>query len=314
MRSRSTASADAGRARARGRGPASRPRATSAYVATRRLSSTVRSGSSRRPSGTTATPAFRICSGRSFVEAPPVDGDVSPARAQHAADGEHERRLAGAVRAEQRRHRAGRDLERDAVQHLVPATRDLQLLDPEGSAVLAHSCTASALSDVLGAEVRAHHVLVAQHLGRRPGRDEPAEVDHGGRLAARRDEAHVVVDEDDERADVRRGSSGSPARDDRSPRRAGRRPARRAARPAACRRPPARPRPAGARARRARRPRAAATPSSPTNSSAPSTSVRRDARFAPECSWIIATLSKIESFSIAISVWNVRRSPQRARR
>ena len=35
---------------------------------------------------------------------------------------------------------------------------------------------------------------------------------------------------------------------------------------------------------------------------------------APECSWIIATLSNTDSCSIAISVWNVRRSPQRARR
>ena len=34
----------------------------------------------------------------------------------------------------------------------------------------------------------------------------------------------------------------------------------------------------------------------------------------PECSWIIATLSNTDSCSIAFSVWNVRRSPQRARR
>ena len=52
----------------------------------------------------------------------------------------------------------------------------------------------------------------------------------------------------------------------------------------------------------------------PTNSIAARTSSRREERFAPECSWIIATLSKIESCSIAISVWNVRRTPQRARR
>ena len=39
----------------------------SAYVATRRFSSTVRFGSSWRPSGTIATPAARICSGRRRV-------------------------------------------------------------------------------------------------------------------------------------------------------------------------------------------------------------------------------------------------------
>src|SRR5262249_24817113 len=52
----------------------------------------------------------------------------------------------------------------------------------------------------------------------------------------------------------------------------------------------------------------------PTSSIAASTSPRRAERFAPECSWIIATFSKIESFSIAISVWKVRRRPHRARR
>ncbi len=44
------------------------------------------------------------------------------------------------------------------------------------------------------------------------------------------------------------------------------------------------------------------------------TSARRDARPAPECSWIMAMLSNTDSCSIAISVWNVRRRPQRARR
>ena len=37
-------------------------------------------------------------------------------------------------------------------------------------------------------------------------------------------------------------------------------------------------------------------------------------RSAFECSWTIATLSKTDSSSIACSVWNVRRTPQRARR
>ena len=54
--------------------------------------------------------------------------------------------------------------------------------------------------------------------------------------------------------------------------------------------------------------------SRPTKSIAASTSARRVARFEAECSWIIATLSKTESFSIACSVWNVRRRPHRARR
>ena len=106
----SSASRARGRARGRMRSRSSR-RCTreSAYVATRRLSSTVSAGSSRRPSGTTATPAARIRSGRLPREVGVAEQDLAGSRAQHAGDGEHERRLAGAVRAEQRRHLARRD-------------------------------------------------------------------------------------------------------------------------------------------------------------------------------------------------------------
>src|SRR4051794_637314 len=58
------------------------------------------------------------------------------------------------------------------------------------------------LLDVLGAEVGADHLLVAQHLAGRTGGDELAEVEDGGDVAARRDEAHVVIDEDHERGRV----------------------------------------------------------------------------------------------------------------
>ncbi len=110
------------------------------------------------------------------------------------------------------------------------------------------------------------------------------------------------------------GICGSPRRGAPSPRRADRRRARRAARCAAGRRRPARPRRAAARA----------APSPPTFRSASArarrsrarsaTSSRRTRAARPECSWIIATLSKTDSCSIACSVWNVRRRPQRARR
>ena len=53
----------------------------------------------------------------------------------------------------------------------------------------------------------------------------------------------------------------------------------------------------------------------PTKSSAASTSSRREARLPRrECSWASATFAATDSSSIACSVWNVRRSPQRARR
>ena len=58
------------------------------------------------------------------------------------------------------------------------------------------------LFDLLRAEVRADHVLVAEHLRGGAGRNELPEVEHGGRLAAGLDEAHVVVDEHDEGAEA----------------------------------------------------------------------------------------------------------------
>ena len=89
----------------------------SEYVATRRLSATVSSGRSRRPSGTTATPARRIFSGRRLVRSWSPSRTAPGGGPQHAGHGQHQRRLAGAVRTEQRRDLAGGDLERDVAQH-----------------------------------------------------------------------------------------------------------------------------------------------------------------------------------------------------
>ena len=139
------------------------------------------------------------------------------------------------------------------------ATR--QLVDLQRARAHAHVIVA-----VLRPEVRAHHVLVAQDLRRRAGRDQLAEVDTA--VVSQHAETRLmswstrITSAPNVRGDLldhlRRGG--------RSPRRAGRRRARRAARRAACRRRRARSRRAGARARRARRPSPSATTSSPTNS------------------------------------------------
>ena len=56
---------------------------------------------------------------------------MPPAGAQDAADREHQRRLAGAVRAEQRRDLAGRDLSETSCRTVAPAAGDGQVLDPQ---------------------------------------------------------------------------------------------------------------------------------------------------------------------------------------
>ena len=60
-----------------------------------------------------------------------AEQDAAAVDAEHAADGEHERRLAGAVRAEQRRDLARRDRQRDVVQDAAAAARDAEILEAE---------------------------------------------------------------------------------------------------------------------------------------------------------------------------------------
>ena len=87
------------------------------------LSSTVSSGSSRRPSGTIAIPARRIRSGRRPARSrpsrstDPARGLSTPPTASTRLD------LPGAVRPEQRGHLAGRYLDRHVADHGAPAAR-----------------------------------------------------------------------------------------------------------------------------------------------------------------------------------------------
>ena len=100
------------------------------------------SGSSRRPSGTTATPAPRTCSGRRRVRSRSPSMTRPPLDAQHASDREHERRLAGTVGAEQRRHlrRAGsRARRRD---DRPPASRDGEPVEAQAGPCAPCSLTA----------------------------------------------------------------------------------------------------------------------------------------------------------------------------
>ena len=130
-RRRSSASRARGRARARRRSRSSRPRGSSEYVATRRLSSTVSSGRSRRPSGTTATPAARTCSGRRPVRSrspsrtlPPVVRSTPPT-ASTSVD------LPAPFAPSRVVTWPGRDLQRDLVHDRPPAAGDGELLEAE---------------------------------------------------------------------------------------------------------------------------------------------------------------------------------------
>ena len=142
----------------------------------------MRLGSSWRPSGTIATPAARICSGRRRVRSSSPSTTLPRAGAEHAADRQDERRLPGAVRPEQRGRpppEAPRSTRRGRPhgRHGRPRARRTRAWAAPRSGDGAHSI-------LLGAEVGADHVLVAEHLRRGAGRDELPEVEHGGRLAA----------------------------------------------------------------------------------------------------------------------------------
>ena len=79
-----------------------------------------------------------------------------------------------------------------------PATRHGQPFQPETLGVGSRRRHSS----VLRAQVGAHDVLVPHDLRSRACRDQLAEVEHRRRLATRRDEAHVMVDEDHERTEL----------------------------------------------------------------------------------------------------------------
>ena len=201
-------------------------------MATRRLSSTVRSGSRRRPSGTIATPAARICSGRSLVRLVPFS--------RHLAAGRLAARRRPRAPSSTCRRRSGR-----AVSSPAPCGTSSEMPWRTGwppretfrpsivsfEASLASRPRRSTRSSHASVpEVGAHHVLVAEHVRGRAGGDQLAEVDDRGRLRSTPTRGSCRGRRGSRARRTRRGSSGSPRPRCPSPRPAARRPARRGGR------------------------------------------------------------------------------------
>src|SRR6185437_10519144 len=243
-----------------------------------------------------------------------VHGDLASGRPEDAADGQHHGRLAGTVRPEQRRDLSLGHFERDAMQDAVAAAGDLQGVDLQSGGRGAHLSASS--SGTTSASVPRYARITCSSLSTSAVRPDAISLPKSMTAVVWQHAETRLMSWSTRmtRAPNWSGilwiasprwpvsSSGSPAAGSSSSTSLGL--------------------PTTARALSTRRRSRAPNPPtlalgdafSPTNSIAESTSGRRVARFAPECSWIIATLSKTDSCSIAISVWNVRRSPQRARR
>ena len=271
------------------------------------------SESTRRPSGTTATPACRMRSGRRPVRSRPSSVTLPPAGRNTSADGEHQARLAGTVGPEQSRHLARRDVQRNTVHDRPTAAVDGEAVEGQaGSDAATRRCAARV---VLRAQVGAHDVA-RRAAPRRSARRRSACRSRAPRSCrSRRRPGSCRGRPASTSAPVCSGmrrmtrprcsvsSSGRPAAGSSSSTTRGRPTTARAISTRRRSRAPSvsdlhvRRRPPGQQtsARRAR----------------PS---RRDARLPwRECSCASATLSATESSSIACSVWNVRRRPQRAR-
>ena len=95
----------------------------------RRLSITVMRLRMARPSGTWLMPSATILCGGRRTMLLPSKVDAAGGRADQAGDGLQQRRLAGAVRADQRDDLALRDVEGDVVQHLDLAVAGAQPSD-----------------------------------------------------------------------------------------------------------------------------------------------------------------------------------------
>src|SRR5215831_7758769 len=196
------------------------------------LSSTVRSGSSRRPSGTIAIPAARIRSGRRPAKSWP-SSMTEPARSPSTPPTASTRldfpAPFGPSSAETslttvRRPRSTvRPCKASRLFSTLASGAPPTSPSPFTGACFPRRSVAGSLAprssrrraplarslDLRRAQVGADHPLVPQHLGGRPGRDQLAEVEHGGGLAAGGHQAHVVVDEDRQRS----GVLGDPADD-----------------------------------------------------------------------------------------------------
>ena len=99
----------------------------------RRLSRTLSSGNTCRPSGTSARPLAAMRCAASCCDPPVVEHDRAVDRAQQPADRAHGGGLAGAVGAEQRHHLARPHLERHLLQHRRRAVAGAELHGTTGS-------------------------------------------------------------------------------------------------------------------------------------------------------------------------------------
>src|SRR3984957_2623442 len=176
------------RARAR---PSAAACLDSVYVATLMLSSTDRSGSSRRPSGTIATPAARIFSGRLPASSRPSTvtdpgrGRITPPTARTRDDLPAPFGPSSAVTCP-----AGTLMDTSLTTGRPPRSTVMSMSSSDDDIRESH---------LRRAKVGAHHVLVPQHRRGRPRCDQLAEVEPRRRRADRGDQRHVVVDEDGQR-------------------------------------------------------------------------------------------------------------------
>src|ERR1700722_14379632 len=186
--SRSASRGNSSSARAR---PSAAACLDSVYVATLMLSSTDRSGSSRRPSGTIATPAARIFSGRLPASSRPSTvtdpgrGRITPPTARTRDDLPAPFGPSSAVTCP-----AGTLMDTSLTTGRPPRSTVMSVSSSDDDIRESH---------LRRAKVGAHHVLVPQYRRGRPRCDQLAEVEHRRGRADRRDQRHVVIDEDGER-------------------------------------------------------------------------------------------------------------------
>ena len=105
----------------------------------RRFSSTVRLGKIRRPSGTSAMPSRTRRCGGNAGERPPVEADRRPSRPAQAGDRLEQRRLAGAVGADDGDASRPPRPRRDAEQRLEVAVAGIERARPRAAASCASS-------------------------------------------------------------------------------------------------------------------------------------------------------------------------------
>ena len=133
-----------------------------------------------------------------------IENDFTVDRPQQSGDGAHQRRLAGAIGADQRHHFSGPHLDIHLLQHGCCAITRGEI-DGGQHRILrpVPGLLPRPRAGFRGAEIGRENLCIVPDLIRRSGRDWPAGIEHHDVIGDSHHQTHVVLDQNDGDAGIR---------------------------------------------------------------------------------------------------------------